>query len=265
MKHCTKCGIDKPFSDFGPRQSRAKGATPARPMLQSHCFGCVRSDAKARQAAIRALPGEAEARRAKAKQRTPEYRQSLRAAESAKQGKAYQTKAEQEREAMCRTVMARAQREIAQGQTHKAKAAFVKAKPWRDPTLTKAEQFAMRYRLDAEFALTQRVRAGLKRKRQQIRLDTIVRSAVKRNAESSKATAFLGYSMRALHQHIGALFSDGMDWPAFCRGEIHIDHIRPLASFDLSDADQLRQAWQMENLQPLWAAANLAKGAKWAA
>lgn len=34
---------------------------------------------------------------------------------------------------------------------------------------------------------------------------------------------------------------------------------------DLSDVDQLRQAWRMENLQPLWAAENLTKGMKWAA
>lgn len=45
-------------------------------------------------------------------------------------------------------------------------------------------------------------------------------------------------------------------------GEIHIDHVRPLASFDLEDPDQVLEVWALPNLQPLWAADNLAKGSR---
>ena len=45
-------------------------------------------------------------------------------------------------------------------------------------------------------------------------------------------------------------------------GEWHIDHIKPCASFDLTDADQQRECFNYTNLQPLWAKDNLSKGAK---
>jgi hypothetical protein len=40
----------------------------------------------------------------------------------------------------------------------------------------------------------------------------------------------------------------------------HIDHIRPVASFDLLDLDQQKLCFHYSNLQPLLAAENLAKG-----
>jgi hypothetical protein len=45
-------------------------------------------------------------------------------------------------------------------------------------------------------------------------------------------------------------------------GEWHIDHIRPLRSFDLTVRDQVLEACNWSNLQPLWAIDNLRKGAR---
>jgi hypothetical protein len=42
----------------------------------------------------------------------------------------------------------------------------------------------------------------------------------------------------------------------------HVDHIRPCASFDLTDPAQQRECFHFSNLQPLFAAENLAKGDK---
>jgi hypothetical protein len=44
---------------------------------------------------------------------------------------------------------------------------------------------------------------------------------------------------------------------------LHLDHIRPLKSFDLSDSGQLADACHFSNLQPLCAADNLKKGHRW--
>ena len=43
----------------------------------------------------------------------------------------------------------------------------------------------------------------------------------------------------------------------------HIDHIRPCASFDLTDPEQQKQCFHYTNLQPLWAEDNLRKSDKW--
>ena len=40
----------------------------------------------------------------------------------------------------------------------------------------------------------------------------------------------------------------------------HIDHIKPLSNFDLTDKKQLLEAINYKNLQPLWAEQNLSKG-----
>lgn len=60
--------------------------------------------------------------------------------------------------------------------------------------------------------------------------------------------------------HLEAKFSEGMTWQNY--GTWHIDHIRPLASFDLTDPAQVRLACHFTNLQPLWGADNIRKGDK---
>ena len=43
----------------------------------------------------------------------------------------------------------------------------------------------------------------------------------------------------------------------------HIDHIRPCASFDFSDPEEIKKCFHFTNLQPLSPQANMSKGAKY--
>lgn len=134
-------------------------------------------------------------------------------------------------------------------------------KPWNRPGLTDAEKFRLRYRNDPEFRLGQLLR-NYRRKAARGRYGEYLRAALKNATSSNKVAEVFGFTIAELRAHLERQFSKGMDWQRFNAGEIHIDHIRPLASFDLDAPDELRAAWALTNLRPLWAKDNLAKGAK---
>ncbi|MGZ4851224.1 MAG: hypothetical protein ACXV2C_07585 [Candidatus Bathyarchaeia archaeon] len=67
----------------------------------------------------------------------------------------------------------------------------------------------------------------------------------------------LGCNYDELRSHIESQFKDGMCWERF--GEIHIDHIIPMAS--AKTIEDVLALNHYTNLQPLWAIDNLKKGA----
>ena len=72
----------------------------------------------------------------------------------------------------------------------------------------------------------------------------------------------LGCTLDQLKKHLESQFKPGMTWDNHTLNGWHIDHIKPLSSFDLSDREQFLQAVHYTNLQPLWALENLTKRAK---
>ena len=77
-----------------------------------------------------------------------------------------------------------------------------------------------------------------------------------------KTLSLTGLMLPDLKNYIESKFTEGMSWGVF-RKNIHIDHIRPCASFDLTDPEQQKQCFHFTNLQQLWAADNLRKGDSW--
>ena len=73
----------------------------------------------------------------------------------------------------------------------------------------------------------------------------------------------LGCTNEEFKDHISSQFKNGMDWDRFNNGEIHIDHIKPCCTFDLTDENQLRVCFHYTNLQPLWAIDNYRKAKKY--
>ncbi len=97
------------------------------------------------------------------------------------------------------------------------------------------------------------------------RLAKILRSrlycAINNNQKNGSAVDDLGCSIEELKRYLESQFQEDMSWDNY--GKWHIDHIKPLCLFNLSDKIELMEACNYNNLQPLWAKDNLQKGKKW--
>jgi hypothetical protein len=100
-----------------------------------------------------------------------------------------------------------------------------------------------------------------------VRLSYSLRSRLKRalknNQKTGSAIRDLGCSIKDLKIYLKSKFKTGMTWDNYGKCGWHIDHIRPLASFDLTKREQILEACHYTNLQPLWAKENLSKGASY--
>jgi hypothetical protein len=80
--------------------------------------------------------------------------------------------------------------------------------------------------------------------------------AVNNRIKSGSAILDLGCSIDELKKHLESKFLPGMTWKNHTVDGWHIDHIRPLDSFDLSNFEEFKKACHYTNLQPLWAKDN---------
>ena len=76
------------------------------------------------------------------------------------------------------------------------------------------------------------------------------------------AEDLLGCTVQHFKQHLEARFTTGMTWANHGNDGWHIDHIRPVSSFDLADAAQRQACFHFANTQPMWATENRKKGHK---
>ena len=79
---------------------------------------------------------------------------------------------------------------------------------------------------------------------------------IKKNSHVLELTSC---SIDFLRDYLAEQFEKGMSWEN--RGEWHIDHRKPCASFDFSDKEEQRKCFHYTNLQPLWGPENSEKGA----
>ena len=109
------------------------------------------------------------------------------------------------------------------------------------------EYMRNRYNSNPEFRLAQVIRVR-------------IRKAVKNKSNSS--IELLGTTIEGCRAHLESLFQEGMGWHNHSETGWHIDHIKPCASFDMTDPEQQKLCFHYTNLQPLWAKENLSKGAR---
>jgi uncharacterized Zn finger protein (UPF0148 family) len=82
-------------------------------------------------------------------------------------------------------------------------------------------------------------------------------------SKTHKNFDILGYTPKELVAHLESQFTDGMSWENM--DEWHIDHIRPVVSFNFDSMDhpEFKECWALENLQPMWATDNIRKSSLW--
>lgn len=98
----------------------------------------------------------------------------------------------------------------------------------------------------------------------QYKLSCVLRSrlkmALKGKSKGTKTLETIGCSVQQLIKHLESQFVPGMTWKNYGK-YWHIDHIRPISSFDLPS--EISLANHYSNLQPLWAEDNFKKGSKY--
>lgn len=92
----------------------------------------------------------------------------------------------------------------------------------------------------------------------------IVQSIRKGSKAERRTEDLLGYSFEELKAHLERQFVGRMSWANYGRDGWHIDHIVPVASFNLETPDDpaFKACWALSNLRPLWGKENHEKHAK---
>lgn len=138
---------------------------------------------------------------------------------------------------------------LAYDAAHKARNAATNAAWERANRLRRKAKHQERQSSDINYRLRRALRARLK-------------TAMKRGYKTTSAVTALGCSLAEFRAHLEARFLPGMSWDNYGRGGWHIDHVRELALFDLTDPEQARAACHYTNLQPLWQSVNISKGSR---
>lgn len=116
----------------------------------------------------------------------------------------------------------------------------------------KSKWMSERAKADPEFAMLLVMRKHVARMMDRIKAKRL---------QSARTTEIVGYTPAEFVAHMEPMFKPGMTWEN--HGEWHVDHIRPLSSFDLTRPDHQRMANSLHNLQPMWAIQNLRKSDSW--
>jgi len=82
------------------------------------------------------------------------------------------------------------------------------------------------------------------------------------NNKLGHAIELLGCSIGFFKKYLESQFKEGMNWSNYGLKGWHIDHIKPISSFDLSNPEEQKLCEHYTNKQPLWANDNLKKSNK---
>lgn len=236
VKTCSKCKVDKPFSEFYKK-------TKAKDGLRSQCKACHKA--------------YREANKDKRKEYFKEYHKANKDKLKSYQKAHYKTnkdKYKAYREANKEKIK---EYNKAYKEANKEKIkAYEEANKYRRKGYHKSYKKANKDRI-LDYLRERRKTDPLFKLKHSLRSRTLYAFKNKGYRKNTKTQEMLGVSWEIAKAHIERQFKKGMSWDNY--GEWHIDHIIPLASANTEK--QLMRLCHYTNLQPLWAQENLSKSA----
>ena len=93
------------------------------------------------------------------------------------------------------------------------------------------------------------------------RLNTRISDALKKQGmvKAAKTAKLIDAEIADFKAYLSANWEEGMSWDNYGKEGWHVDHIRPCASFDLTDEEQQLVCFNWRNLRPMWGADNISK------
>lgn len=135
---------------------------------------------------------------------------------------------------------------------HRTEAGKRAKKEWRDKNRDRYNAktrawHRLQYATNRQYRLSATIR---------VRMRDALRAAGSGLKHSSK---HLGCTAGQLKWFLQSQFTDGMTWETRGLYGWHIDHIKPLHTFDLRDPEQLKEASHFRNLRPMWGKDNISE------
>lgn len=158
-----------------------------------------------------------------------------------------------------KTARSRSYRQTTEGKMARAKERIRQREFYRTPEgKFKLRQYAQRYRprtrkwYNAKYQSDPHFRISVS-----LRKRLVLALRARGTRKTSKVAELIGCTIHEVAAHLERQFQPGMTWANY--GNWHIDHIRPCASFDLTNEEEQKRCFHFSNLQPLWAGDNLKK------
>lgn len=94
-----------------------------------------------------------------------------------------------------------------------------------------------------------------------VRLNGRISDALKKQGviKAAKTAELIDAEIADFKAYLSSNWEEGMSWDNYGRDGWHVDHIRPCASFDLTDEEQQLVCFNWRNLRPMWGTENISK------
>lgn len=259
-KQCKKCGDIKPLSEFVKSKSCKDG--------RSHsCLDCFNEQGRDRYQKNKELIGI----------RHREYAKNNKEAARKRYRKYIEANREKinsrRRERRAKNIDERREKDREYYQKNKDKV-LLNGKKYRFKNKEKIAEYSKKYRMENKEKIKeikknhypkQNELDRLRRKSDpQWKLNRVISNYIYQTLKGKKLgrnwESLVGYTCDDLTIHLENLFKEGMAWTNY--GKWHIDHKIPIAAFNFTKPEHrdFKRCWSLENLQPMWAKANLEKG-----